>query len=184
MVLCCGLLYHLDAPDIFEFMEKVSAVCDQILLLDTHVSLQSEVSVEYKGKTYHGWRYREFSRGTTAEQKASVNEASLDNNESLWLTRPSLWNLLAHVGFTTAYVCVNPANPSGYNDRDAFIALKGRRQTLIATPAINDFPLPEWPEKDERLPQPAQASALQGAASRRAGLLKRALRKIRRTVIR
>lgn len=180
VILCCGLLYHLDVPDVFEFMERVSSVCDRILFLDTHVSLRSEESVEYKGKTYHGWHYHEFSPAATDAQKALSNESSLDNNESFWFTRRSLWNLIKNVGFTSAYMCVNPAFPMGYNDRDAFIAVKGRLQTVISSPAINDSPIPEWPEQDERLPQPSQAAALQAAASvsPRLNIFRRTIRKI------
>jgi Methyltransferase domain len=160
VVLCCGLLYHLDVPDLFEFMQRVSDVCDYMLLLDTHVSLQPAEAVQYQGKTYHGWHYREFQPGTPSKQKEQSREASLDNDESFWLTRPSLWNLLAHVGFTTSYVCNNPALPIGYKDRDTVIALKGQQRNLIATPALNDQPVQDWPEKDARILQPAQQSAL------------------------
>ncbi|HYG80019.1 MAG TPA: class I SAM-dependent methyltransferase, partial [Pyrinomonadaceae bacterium] len=184
VVLCCGLLYHLDAPDLFEFMEKVSSVCDRVLLLDTHFSLRPAEAVGYKGKTYHGWRYTEFPPAATREEKDASPLASLDNNESFWLTRPSLWNLIKDVGFTTAYLCVNPAADSAFSDREVLIALKGRPQTIVATPLVNEFPPTEWPEQDGRQPQAAQAAALRAAEPPppRPGVLTRAARKLGRAL--
>ena len=40
VVLCIGLLYHLDADDVFPFLGQLADVCDGVLILDTHVALR------------------------------------------------------------------------------------------------------------------------------------------------
>ena len=42
VVLCWGLLYHLDTPELFTFTRQVRDVCDGIALVDTHIALADE----------------------------------------------------------------------------------------------------------------------------------------------
>jgi SAM-dependent methyltransferase len=37
VVLCLGLLYHLDRNDLFPFLDQLAEVCTSLLILDTHV---------------------------------------------------------------------------------------------------------------------------------------------------
>ena len=39
VVLCLGILYHLDQPDVFRFLARLGELCDGLLILDTHVAL-------------------------------------------------------------------------------------------------------------------------------------------------
>ena len=39
VVLCWGLLYHLDTPDVFDFVRPMREVCDGVAIVDTHISL-------------------------------------------------------------------------------------------------------------------------------------------------
>ncbi len=54
VILCLGILYHLDIPDVFSFLEMISEVCRKVTLIDTHVSQRAEKSYTYNGKEYLG----------------------------------------------------------------------------------------------------------------------------------
>src|SRR5207245_1114369 len=76
----------------------------------------------------------------TAEQRAQALWSSLDNARSVWLTRPSLLNLFAHAGFTSAYECHNPSEPGKLQDRVTLVALKGRKQPILSVPSASNEP--------------------------------------------
>ncbi len=59
LVLCWGLLYHLDAQSVFPFIEQIASVCTRIAVFDTHVSLNGEFQAQYKGNAYPGRLYPE-----------------------------------------------------------------------------------------------------------------------------
>jgi 2-polyprenyl-3-methyl-5-hydroxy-6-metoxy-1,4-benzoquinol methylase len=146
-VLCLGILYHLDAPDVFEFVERMGQVCRGCLVIDTHISTTNEVSHIFRDKVYAGKLYREHGATDTPEEKAKRPWASIDNPGSFWLTRSSLYNLLAHAGFTSVYECHNP--PFRHtSDRVTLLAIKGKCQKVISSPALSDLPLADWVEED------------------------------------
>src|SRR6185312_10010629 len=39
VVLCLGILYHLDAPDVFDFVERIASVCTGFAIFDTYISV-------------------------------------------------------------------------------------------------------------------------------------------------
>src|SRR5947207_2409975 len=125
VVLCIGILYHLDAPDVFDFVHRMAEVCRRCLVIDTHVSNTNEVAVVYGGHEYAGRYFGEHAPDATTEEKAKVLWASIDNEKSFWLTRTSLYNLLARAGFTSVYECHNPAVRNKFGDRVTLVAVKG-----------------------------------------------------------
>jgi hypothetical protein len=70
--------------------------------------------------------------------------ASLENTTSLWLTRPSLVNMLTHIGFSSIHECLNPPF-NGTNDRCTFIAIKGTPVELQTFPLVIPQD-PDWQE--------------------------------------
>jgi 2-polyprenyl-3-methyl-5-hydroxy-6-metoxy-1,4-benzoquinol methylase len=152
VVLCLGLLYHLDAPDVFHFVENLAEVCHGALVLDTHISLASETSHGHRGEVYWGSNFMEFEEGATEEQRESMRWAALDNPKSFWLTRPSLGNLLSRVGFTSTYECYNPPDIAKPRDRITLLAIKGQRETLLSAPLLNDRAPDSWPEAQAEAP--------------------------------
>ncbi|HEY7909081.1 MAG TPA: class I SAM-dependent methyltransferase, partial [Thermomicrobiales bacterium] len=54
VVLSIGILYHLDAPDVFTFVERIAEVCTHVAIFDTHISTTGDMHVEYGGATYAG----------------------------------------------------------------------------------------------------------------------------------
>lgn len=167
VVLCCGLLYHLDTPDLFRLVEQMRDVCDGVLMVDTHVSLSDDElsgheegmfwvkpaelgpyeARAYDGDEYWGRSFMEHPSDSPPEQRLESGWASLGNPTSFWLTRPSLVNLLANSGFASVVEAHAPrlAYPP---DRATFVALGRGGQELLATPLANgvpDAPLPERP---------------------------------------
>ena len=108
VVLCLGILYHLDVPDVFTLIENIAEVCQRFTIIDTHVSRAGEEFYIHNGNKYFGIRIQEHRADSISEERARNLWASLDNAKSFWLTRPSLYNLLAHVGFTSVYECHYP----------------------------------------------------------------------------
>jgi len=163
VVLCLGILYHLDTPDVMKFIEKISQVCTRVAIIDTHLSLCGEESYTWRGTAYWGTYGVEHDASATAEQKASKVWYSLDNTKSFKFTRPSLCNLLRHVGFTSVYECLNPyeyANPRWplaaeddrhviMKDRITLVAVKGTNETLLSSPVTQASPEIDRPEKSE-----------------------------------
>ncbi|MGX9180292.1 class I SAM-dependent methyltransferase [Mesorhizobium sp. BHbdii] len=169
VVLCLGILYHLDAPDVMDFVERISKVCGKISIIDTHISLSDEASYSWKGKTYWGRYGKEHDTDATSEEKLAALWNSLDNPKAFLFTRASLCNLLRHVGFTSVYECLNPYEyhnpnwplaPEGdrhvvWRDRITLVAIKGRSQPLLSSPITDASPeidRPERPEYIEQLP--------------------------------
>ena len=150
VVLCLGILYHLDAPDVFRFVEAMHAVCRRALIIDTYISVADKEAFPDAGRTYYGRSVAEHDPRTTPEQRLASLWSSLDNVRSVWLTRPSLLNLLAHVGFTSVYECHVPAEPRKPADRITLVALKGQRTGLLSTPAANQGAGQDWPERPTR----------------------------------
>lgn len=146
VVLCLGILYHLDAPDVFQFVENIGRVTRRFAVFDTYVANASKERRSYGGKTYWGREVEEHSPDDSAEQRLSRLWNSLDNPKSLWITRHSLFNLLSTCGFTTVYECHVPADVSKPSDRVTLVAIKGKPQTLLSTPKVNELPATEWPE--------------------------------------
>lgn len=109
VILCCGLLYHLDQP-VAHLRQLASLLRDDgLLFLDTHVapdeqaarygthekSLGPPVTFTDGGHEYEGRWWQEPSAGDLKERMWSA----ISNERSLWLTRRSLIRALYHSGF-------------------------------------------------------------------------------------
>jgi 16S rRNA G527 N7-methylase RsmG len=147
IVLCLGLLYHLDAPDVFHFTKRVAEVCSRAAIFDTHVSLADEISQAYDGEKYWGTNFLEHGEDETEEEKKKKLWASAGNPKSFWLTKPSLNNLLSRVGFTSVYECYNPPEINKPADRVTLVALKGERAAILSAPLLGGLAEEYWPEK-------------------------------------
>ena len=146
-MLCLGILYHLESPDVFHFLSRVAEVCRGLAIFDTHISLNPEESREFNGRTYKGLTYTEHAADSTPAQRASKLWASLDNTTSFWFTRPSLYNALSSVGFTTVFEAHIPPEPKRPLDRVTLVAVKGSREPLQSAPLLNSLPFEILPEE-------------------------------------
>jgi 16S rRNA G527 N7-methylase RsmG len=147
IVLCAGLLYHLDSPAVFEFIEQVSQVCDRLAIFETFVSLKPVISKVYKGKSYWGVHYVEHEDADSPEEKYTDLWASIDNPRSFWLTKPSLCNALDHAGFTSVFEQLNPSLEKQPLDRHTFIAIKGQTTSILSHPPTDEEVTLDWTEK-------------------------------------
>jgi hypothetical protein len=129
VVLCIGLLYHLDADDVFGFLRQLADVCDGVLILDTHVALRGASVHEHDGHEYRGLRFAEHDPRASAAQRARSLWASLDNPESFWPTRPALLAALMRAGFSSVLGAEVPVARSP-RDRVTLVCLRGQPVTL------------------------------------------------------
>ena len=132
IVLCLGILYHLDAPDCFKLLEAIAEVCIDIAIVDTHVGLTRDEVVKHEGHEYSGRRFMEYSRAPTPEQMEETTWASIGNLQSFWPTKPSLVNAIVDAGFNSVYECLYPAWNDIPSDRVALVAQKGKRERILA----------------------------------------------------
>ena len=148
VVLCLGILYHLDAPDVFDFLKSIYHVCRGFLIIDTHISLEPLESYSYEGREYWGRTVFEHEPDASEEEVSNNLWASLDNPSSVHLTLSSLCNVLSHLGFSSVYECYVPEEPTKPENRVTLLAVKGQRGQPVACP-----PMPEGFVYD--LPEPA-----------------------------
>jgi len=131
IVLCLGILYHLDVPDLFEFLARVYEVCRDFAIVETHFAAKPSVMHQWRGKRYWGTLIPEHPVGATREQKLKNLGSSLDNETAFWLTQASLCNVLQHVGFTSVFDCRIPLASLYVGEERAF-KMWGNRITLAA----------------------------------------------------
>ncbi len=148
VVLCLGILYHLDVPDVFHFIERIAEVCDDIAVIDTRIAFGPTLPFVYKGTRYWGHRINEgHDPNDTPEQKIKRYAASLDNLTSFHLSRTSLYCMLGRVGFTSVYECYIPPEPAKPIDRITLLAIKGKRQRILGSPLMEKYPVNNAPEE-------------------------------------
>lgn len=138
VVLCLGLLYHLDAPACFELVHRMAEVATRLVVIDTYVGIASLEPFTHAGRTYWGRSIREHEPDAPAEERLADRWASLDNPKSVWLAKNSLLDLLADAGFSSAFLCEVPFEPDKPSDRLTVVAIRGERQPIAAMPEANE----------------------------------------------
>jgi hypothetical protein len=156
--LCSGILYHLPGEQGCQFIRSIADVCARLTIIDTHVGLREDASISWAGGTYHGTLYSEHPAGDKVATKMARTCASLDNNSSFWLTKPSLLNLLRDVGFTSVSEILRPRSFADFVDRLTFAAIKGEPQRIAVSPELEQTPEPDWPEGSPLEPHPSQGA--------------------------
>lgn len=136
LVLCLGLLYHLDEPAVFEVLERMAKVCDRYLVIDSLISLEPMERVEFRGQACYGRRELEFKPGTSVAEKAKSLWSSADNDQSFLLTKKTLFRMLERLGFTSVFECHVPLEYVKPPDRVTMIAVRGRKVELKTFPAL------------------------------------------------
>jgi SAM-dependent methyltransferase len=127
VVLCMGILYHLEAMDAFKLAETVAAVTEGLAIVRTAVGLTGRRVEEHGGRTYRGYTMPE---GTSPW-------ASIGNDTSFLPTRSSLLNLLLDAGFTSVLDVAAPAIPEVdlIEDSVMLACLKGAPVDVRVAPA-------------------------------------------------
>lgn len=137
VILFLGILYHLDCNDIFSVLKNIYEMCKQLVIIDTHIALQSVNEVKYDGRIYEGKQYREHGDDDPEELRRSKLLASIDNTLSFWFTKESLFRLLNDVGFTSVCECSVPLEPNKPADRITIIAMKGEPVLISSYQWVN-----------------------------------------------
>lgn len=132
-----GLLYHLDAPDVFSVLERIHELCGRMLVVDTLISLTAESDVTWRDRVYRGQPYREHEDADSADVRRGRILRSIDNTFSFRLTRESLVRVLHDVGFTSVFECYVPFEPGKPEERITMVALKGAPVQLSTYPWVN-----------------------------------------------
>ena len=132
-----GLLYHLDAPDLFPVLEAISGLCTRMIVVDTFISLTGDGTATWRGRTYQGQPWREHEDADPAEVRRGRLLRSIDNTFSFRLTRESLVRALHDVGFTTVLECHVPFEPDKPEERITLVGLKGAPVLLSTYPWVN-----------------------------------------------
>jgi SAM-dependent methyltransferase len=144
VILCLGILYHLDAPDVFNFVTAMRRVCTDLLVVDTHASPVPRESRTHDGVTYFGESLFEHDDAASEDERLEAVWSSLDNPKAFAPTRASLLNLLAVNGFSSVHECLLPPEPDKPRDRITYVARAGERLEPRLTPAPPAWaPLPE-----------------------------------------
>jgi SAM-dependent methyltransferase len=171
VVLCLGILYHMDTPDVMELTKRIYEVCSRVAIIDTHFSVEAKKSFVWEGHTYWGSYFEEHKLNSTEEERLSSLWTSMGNLRSFILTPPSICNLLRHVGFTSVYECLNPYEHHNPNwplppkddrrvvlkDRTTFVAVKGSRRRLMSSPITDASPEIDRPESPQYYATPLSA---------------------------
>jgi len=159
LVLCLGILYHLDAAAAFALVDRVAELCTRVAIIDTHFSLEPTDPFVHRGTTYHGRSIWEHDPASTPDEREHAHGASFDNPESVWLTKPSLFNLLRRAGFTSVFEVRVPRPQFGAWDRTLLAAVKGApHDRVLVAPALDVSAAvePDWPEEERRRVSQAQ----------------------------
>lgn len=125
VVLCLGLLYHLDGDGVFDLIENIRQATRRALVLDTHISLRGGMKHSRAGKHYEGHWYAEHRPAASDAEVEAKEWASLDNLRSFWPTRGALFDALVDGGFTSLLECHVPQSDLAVPDRIQVVAYAG-----------------------------------------------------------
>ncbi|HKX39411.1 MAG TPA: class I SAM-dependent methyltransferase [Burkholderiales bacterium] len=125
VILCLGILYHLEADHAAKLLRELRRMTRRMLIVDTHIALQAEKSVNIDGREYWGSVYREHDPDSTPDVRARVLWASADNDTSFWFTRDSLVDLLREAGYPAVLECHSPEVKKKRADRVTVVAMAG-----------------------------------------------------------
>lgn len=136
VVLCLGLLYHLDAPDVFVLMDRMRGVCRHVTVIETRVHPYAKASRTYNGRTYWGVVGIESAAGTPALSREAL-WSSIGNPRSFELTRSSLCNALSDAGYSSVVECHVPPYLTE-EPRGTFAAFARPTQMILVSPPVNE----------------------------------------------
>jgi hypothetical protein len=146
VVLCLGLLYHLDASDVFKLLDRIREVCRDLAIIETRIASHPSVRRQHRNRDYWGLVTSEPPPDTPPLSRDAL-WSSVGNLQSFELTRASLSNALADAGYSSVLECHAPPLQRTHPSRVTFAAFARRREPILSVPELNDH---RW----ERLPEP------------------------------
>jgi SAM-dependent methyltransferase len=130
VVLCLGILYHIDFPDVLRLLDRIGEVCEHHAVFDTHITFGLTREFRDGSRAYRGRAYIEHSAHADSTEREQSTWASLDNTRSVWFTHASTINAILDSGFSSVYECEAPADVAKTIDRRTFVAVKGQSVKL------------------------------------------------------
>ena len=124
LILCGGLLYHLDAPNIPFLVEHMSRKLKSsgLTVVDTnYVDKPSKIIEADNGLKLHGHDWIEHAENDTLTERLPRAWSSLTINKAFWLTERSLCNVLVSYGFTDVIKPMYPYHEWGHKCRDVYL---------------------------------------------------------------
>jgi SAM-dependent methyltransferase len=149
VVLCLGLLYHLEGESAVRLIDAIGAMTKRLALVDTLVALEPKREITVDGRTYSGRPIREFDPGASRDEQMCLSRSSIGNPESFWLTRPSLFNLMVDAGFTSVLDLRMPRFAQTAN-RVQLVGFRGTPRTLLSPPGGDKLGVERWPEREQQ----------------------------------
>jgi hypothetical protein len=150
VVLALGVLYHLPAHQLLDFLRRIVATTRMFALLETQVALRPKEQLLLDGHSFSGLTYEE----------PDSPWAAVGNRESFWLTKPSLLRAVSLAGFSSAAELLTPlVEPvMQYQDHLLLCAFTGQRWETMPTPDADHSMDASWywPERLRRIAHPAQ----------------------------
>ena len=120
VIICAGLLYHIDAPDLLPFLKAINQLCTSVTILDTHVALEpKDEYITEEGLILHGRFIKEYF---SKSENENAMWAALDNEKSFWLSKNSLVNILYTAGYGMVSRIHQPFFIWPWKDRGTWIA--------------------------------------------------------------
>ncbi len=153
IILCLGLLYHLDSPDCFTLLESIAEMCTGVAIFDTHIGFTRKRKVRHKGNDYWGWQFTEYDKAPTLEETEESTWSSIGNVKAFWPTKPSLVNAMVDAGFNSVYESQFPAWNDMPSDRIALVGLKGKTEPILGKDFDEDFDESIVGERVDELPR-------------------------------
>ncbi|GCE65668.1 hypothetical protein OMCYN_01614 [cyanobiont of Ornithocercus magnificus] len=126
LVICSGLLYHLDVRSIVPLLQRLHAACFKqgITLIDTNIAHEPRDRADLPGApTLWGCYYKEHESSASHTQRLAASWSSYRNNRSFWLTERSLINAMVYAGFGHVFKPLYPYHEWRHQTRDIWIGL-------------------------------------------------------------
>lgn len=145
LVICSGLLYHLDVHDLIPFMQNLHSSCRKtgMVIIDSNIAPAAISSVQVtEHNTLCGCYWHEHDSQETYESRLGSPWSSLHNDRAFWLTERSLGNALVIAGFSAVFRPLFPYHEWGHQTRDIWIALPDRGDRMNLPLRVDPDPRP------------------------------------------
>jgi len=129
LVICSGLLYHLDAVDLVPLLRHMQKACrsNGLAVVDTNIAPAPLVCARLPDQPpLWGCQWKEHDPKSDLKERLAANWSSYQNNQAFWLTERSLTNALVSAGFGTVFKALYPYHEWGHQTRDIWLAFPGK----------------------------------------------------------
>ncbi len=137
VIICAGILYHLDFPDCVVFLRDIAKRSTDLVIIDSHFAydhiatsvfaLSEMRNYEFEGRKIRGRNYIEHAAQATADQKAGLLWASIDNENAVWIDERDVITIMGEAGFALGAKRFPSANYEKHNpDRPTLVFVRNR----------------------------------------------------------